>query len=127
MSNITYNEKEEAYELPYKLWGEVRTVRFYVDSEQTIMEHLKDIAGKLEKLNGSKKAIAQLIIDEGFFDYCEPAELAENMTLANVYVDVDEDDIVVCFCVGTKEDFAPGSDMISVELFGGDFEVVGKV
>jgi hypothetical protein len=127
VSNITYNEKEEAYELPYKLWGEVMTVRFYVDSEQTIMEHLKDIAGKLEKLNGSKKAIAQLIIDEGFYDYFEPAELAENMTLANVYVDVDEDDIVVCFCVGTKDGFAPGSDMISVELFGGDFEVVGKV
>ena len=69
MSNIKYNEKEEAFELPYKIWGEPKLVRFYAEDEQSIMDNLKDIAGKLAKLDGSRKKLAELIIDDGHFDY----------------------------------------------------------
>ena len=51
MSNIKYNEQEEAFELPYKLWDETRIVRFYVESEDEIMQNLKGIAEKLAKLD----------------------------------------------------------------------------
>ena len=55
MSNIKYNEKEEAYELPYKLWDTSQTVRFYVESEEEIMKHLSrgKGAGAAKRLCGS--------------------------------------------------------------------------
>ena len=59
LSNIKYNEKEEAFELPYKIWGEPKLVRFYAEDEQSIMDNLKDIAGKLAKLDGSRKKLAE--------------------------------------------------------------------
>ena len=65
MSNIRYNEQEEAFELPYKLWGKTLTVRFYVDEEADIMNNLKAVAEKLAKLDGSRRQIAELLIDEG--------------------------------------------------------------
>ena len=92
MSNIKYNEKEEAFELPYKIWGEPKLVRFYAEDEQSIMDNLKDIAGKLAKLDGSRKKLAELIIDDGHFDYAEPDTLADTLELSNIYVDIDEDD-----------------------------------
>ena len=58
MSNIVYNEKEEAFELPYKLWDSPATVRFYVESESDIMDNIPKIAKKLAKLDGSRKTIA---------------------------------------------------------------------
>lgn len=124
MSNIKYNEKEEAFELPYKIWGEHKLVRFYAEDEQSIMDNLKDIAGKLAKLDGSRKKLAELIIDDGHFDYAEPDTLADTLELSNIYVDIDEDDIVVCFLV-SSDDYNTDGKKLSIELYGSDFEIIG--
>ena len=87
MSNIKYNEKEEAYELPYKLWDTSQTVRFYVESEEEIMKKV--------------------------------------LELRNVYVDLDDEDIVVCFETGTDDGYM--KDFISVELFADMFEIIDWV
>lgn len=60
MSNIRYNEEQEAYELPYKLWNETMTVRFYAESESAIMSELPRIAEILETINGSRKSLLRL-------------------------------------------------------------------
>lgn len=124
LSNIKYNEKEEAFELPYKIWGEPKLVRFYAEDEQSIMDNLKDIAGKLAKLDGSRKKLAELIIDDGHFDYAEPDALADTLELSNIYVDIDEDDTVVCFCV-SSDDYNTDGKKLSIELYGSDFEIIG--
>ena len=97
MSNIKYNEQEEAFELPYKLWNENMTVRFYTDKEADIIKNLKDIAKKLAKI----------------------------LKLENVYVDIDDEENVVCFDTGTDDDYMQG--LAHVELFGELFEITGWV
>jgi len=124
MSNIKYNEKEEAFELPYKLWGDAKIVRFYTDSEQSIMDNLKAIAANLAKLDGSKKKLAELIMDDGHFDYAEPDALAESLQLSGIYVDIDEDEIVVCFCIGS-DDYDTDGKKLSIELYDNEFEIIG--
>ena len=125
MSNIRYNEQEEAFELPYKLWGETLTVRFYVDEEADIMNNLKAVAEKLAKLDGSRRQIAELLIDEGYYEGSSPDALAKKLTLENPYVDLDEEDIVLCFDVSTNDGYmrAPAH----AELFGEMFEITGWV
>ncbi|MCR5016999.1 MAG: hypothetical protein K6A75_10630 [Ruminococcus sp.] len=125
MSNIRYNEQEEAFELPYKLWGETLTVRFYVDEEADIMNNLKAVAEKLAKLDGSRRQIAELLIDEGYYEGGDPDALAKILTLENPYVDLDEEDIVLCFDVSTDDGYmrAPAH----AELFGEMFEITGWV
>ena len=81
MSNIKYNEKEEAYELPYKLWGTTQTVRFYTENEEDIMKNLSEIAKKLDKLDGSKNTIAEMIIDDGYYEGGSPDALAKLLSL----------------------------------------------
>ncbi len=125
MSNITYNEQEEAFELPYKLWGETRTVRFYVESEEEIMSRLKDVAEKLAKLDGSRRQIAELLIDEGYYEGGDPDALAKIVRLANPYVDFDEDDVVLCFDVSTNDGYM--MDSAHAELLGDIFEITGWV
>ncbi len=125
MSNITYNEQEEAFELPYKLWGETRTVRFYVESEEEIMSRLKDVAEKLAKLDGSRRQIAELLIDEGYYEGGDPDALAKILTLENPYVDLDEEDIVLCFDVSTDDGYM--MDSAHAELLGDIFEITGWV
>ena len=125
MSNIKYNEQEEAFELPYKLWDKTMTVRFYTDEESTIMKKLKDIAQKLAKLDSSKNTVAGLLIDEGYYEGGNAEELAKILKLENVYVDIDDEDTVVCFDTGTDDGFMQG--LAHVELFGEIFEITGWV
>ena len=125
MSNIKYNEQEEAYELPYKLWDTPQTVRFYVDSEEEIMKNLSAIAQKLAKLDGSRQQIAEQIIDDGFYEGGDHEALAKILELQNVYVDFDDGDIIVCFETGTSDGYM--KDFISVELFADMFEIIDWV
>ena len=125
MSNIRYNEQEEAFELPYKLWNNTMTVRFYTDAEDTIMKKLSDIAKKLAKLDGSKSTVAGMLIDEGYYEGSNAEELAKILRLENVYVDIDDEDTVVCFDTGTDDGFMQG--LAHVELFGELFEITGWV
>lgn len=120
MSNIVYNEKEEAFELPYKLWDSTMTVRFYTESEEDIMGNISDIAVKLETLGGSRKKIASLIAGEGYYEGSEES-LSENLTLDSVYVDMDEDDIIVCFTVSSSDGYMKPQN---IELIDGEFEIV---
>lgn len=123
MSNIKYNPQEEAYELPYKLWDTEQTVRFYTESEDDIMKHLSVIAQKLAKLDGSRQQLAGQIIDEGYYEGSDSEALAKILELCNVYVDFDEEDIIVCFKAGTHDGYM--QDFVSVELFADIFEITG--
>ena len=125
MSNIKYNEQEEAYELPYKLWDTPQTVRFYVDSEEELMKNLSAIAQKLAKVDGSRQQIAEQVIDDGFYEGGDPEALTKVLELRNVYVDFDDGDIIVCFETGTNDGYM--KDFISVELFADMFEIIDWV
>jgi len=124
LSNIKYNEAEEAFELPYKLWDNIQTVRFYVEDEKTIMDNLTAIAEKLAKLDGSRKHIAKLITDEGHYEGGNADTLADNLSLENVYVDIDDDEIVVCIDADSFDGYMPSA--LHIELYGGDFEITGE-
>ena len=125
MSNIKYNEQDEAFELPYKLWGETMTVRFYVESEEEIMQNLKAIAEKLAKLDGSRKQIAELLIDDGFYEGGDAEALAKILEMQNPYIDLDEGELIVCFDAGTNDGYM--KDFASIELYGEIFEITGWV
>lgn len=124
MDQIRYNEREEAFEITYKLWDKDMTVRFYVEEQKTIIDNISEIARKLEKVNTSKKQIAKTIAESGFYKgFAET--LADNMQMNSAYVDIDEDGAVVCFTVeGTDGCLAP----LAVEYGFDDMtEVVGWV
>ena len=123
MSNISYNQREEAYELPYKLWDEMMTVRFYTDSEETIIANLSDIAKKLARLDGGRSTIAAMLIDDGFYEGGNAEALAKLLKLRNVYVDIDDKETVVCFETGTDDGYM--ENYVHVELFGELFEISG--
>jgi len=125
LSNIKYNEQEEAFELPYNIWDSPQTVRFYVDDESEIMKNLTSIAEKLAKVDGGKNQIASLLIDEGYYEGGDPDALAKILAIENVYVDIDEDEIVVCFDTGTDDGYMQG--YVHAELFAGIFEITGWV
>ena len=125
MSNIKYNEQEEAFELPYKLWNEDMTVRFYTESEETIINNLKDIAKKLARLDGGRSTVAGMLIDDGFYEGGDAEALARILKLRSVYVDIDEEETVVCFDTGTDDGYMQGD--VHVELFGELFEITGWV
>jgi len=125
LSNIKYNKQEEAFELPYKLWEESLTVRFYTESEETIMKNLSAIAKKLAKLDNSKNTVAGMLIDDGYYEGGDTDALAKILKLSNVYVDIDDEDIVVCFDTGTSDGFMKGD--VHVELFADLFEITGWV
>ena len=125
MSNIKYNEQEEAFELPYKLWDETLTVRFYTESEETIMKNLSAIAKKLAKLDSSKSTVAGMLIDDGYYEGGDAEALAKILKLSSVYVDIDEEDIVVCFDTGTSDGFM--KEDVHIELFAELFEITGWV
>ena len=105
MSNIQYNAREEAYELPYKLWDTPQTVRFYTENEDDIMKNLSVIAQKLSRVDGSKQQLAEMIIDQGYYEGGSPEALAKILELRNVYVDMDDEEIVVCFDTGTDDGY----------------------
>ena len=60
-----------------------------------------------------------------FYEGGDPDALAKILALANVYVDFDDEDIVLCFDVSTDDGYmkAPAH----VELFGELFELTGWV
>lgn len=124
MSNIRYNEKEEAFELPYKLWEAEQTVRFYVEDESEIMENLSAIAQKLAKLDGSRRHIASLLIGENYYEGGDTDTLVKNISIENVYVDIEEDDIVVCIDVDSFDGYM--SQPMHIELIDDEFEIVGS-
>lgn len=123
MTNIRYNEHEEAYELPYKLWGGMMTVRFYTESESSITDRISEIAGKLARLDSGRSTVAWLLIDEGFYEGSDAEALARILKLRNVYIDIDEEETVVCFDTGTDDGFM--RDNVHIELFGELFEITG--
>ena len=123
MSNISYNKQEEAFELPYKLWDETMTVRFYVDDEKQIMDNLSSIAKKLAKLDGSRRQLAEIIIDEGYYEGADPDALAKLLKLRNVHIDLDDGDVIVCFDTGTHDGYM--QNFVYVELFADMFEITG--
>ena len=123
MSNIVYNEKEEAFELPYKIWENMQTVRFYVEDESEIMDNLSAIAQRLAKLDGSRRRIASMLIEENYYEGGDTDALVKNLSIENVYVDIDDDEIVVCIDVDSFDGYM--SDSMHIELFGEDFEITG--
>lgn len=123
MSNIKYNEEQEAYELPYKMWDKMITVRFYADSEEDIMANLSEIAMKLETINGGKKKLARLITDEGYYEGAAEV-LVRSLFLESVYVDLDDEEIVVCFTVSSDDGYM---NSLSGELYDDEFELLGWV
>ncbi len=122
MSNIKYNEEQEAFELPYKLWDNMITVRFYADSEEDIMQNLSNIAVQLETVNGGKSTIARLINDEGLYNGDNDA-LKDFLCLESVYVDIDDDEIVVCFTVSSTDGYMWS---VNMELYDGEFEITSR-
>ncbi|MBR4627545.1 MAG: hypothetical protein IKO47_07605 [Ruminococcus sp.] len=124
MSNLKYNKQEEAYELPYKLWEKEQTVRFYVEEEAEILNSLAAIAAKLAKLDSSRKLIAKLICDEGLYEGSDSEALADNLSLENVYVDIDDGEIVVCIDTDSFDGYMPSA--LHIELYGDDFEITGE-
>lgn len=122
--NLKYNEKEEAFEITYKLWENDVTVRFYVEEQQEIMDNFSEIAQKLDKVNRNKKKIAEIIAGEGYYDGFSET-LADNLQVTSAYIDVDEDGVVVCFNVDSADGYL---QPLSMEL-GADngIEVTGKV
>lgn len=122
MSNIKYNEEQEAYELPYKMWDKSIIVRFYTDAEETIIDNLSEIAVKLETINGSKKRLARMIADEGLYEGAGET-LAKELIMDSVYVDIDDGEIVVCFVVSSGDGYMMP---LNVELYGSDLEITGE-
>ena len=125
MSNIRYNEQEEAFELPYKLWDKTMTVRFYTEDEKAIIDRISEIAKKLARLDSGRSTVAWLLIDEGFYEGSDAEALAKLLRLRNVYVDIDDEETVVCFDTGTDDGFMQKD--VHIELFGELFEITGWV
>ncbi|MDE7364661.1 MAG: hypothetical protein K2N27_07245 [Ruminococcus sp.] len=122
MSNIKYNEEQEAFELPYKLWDNAITVRFYADSEEDIISNLSEIAVQLEYVNSNKKTIATLIADEGFYNGADEV-LIKHICLESIYVDVDDEEIVVCFTVDSTDGYMTS---VNIELYETEFEITSR-
>ena len=99
------------------------TVRFYVDDEKQIMDNLSSIAKKLAKLDGSRRQIAEIIIDEGYYEGSDADALAKLLELRNVHIDLDDGDVIVCFDTGTNDGYM--QNFVYVELFAEMFEITG--
>ena len=122
MNKIKYNEKEEAYEIVYKIWEKDMTVRFYVEEQEDIMENISEIAAKLDRLNRSKSTVVRLVADDGYYEGA--AETLEDfIMLVKVYVDIDEDEVVLCFTVNSTDGYMKSP--LSMELFDNEFEILG--
>lgn len=89
------------------------------------MKHLSVIAQKLAKLDGSRQQIAEQMIDNGYYEGGDSESLSKLLELRNVYVDLDDEDIIVCFETGTNDGYM--KDFISVELFADMFEIIDWV
>lgn len=122
MSNIRYNEEQEAFELPYKMWDKPAIVRFYADSEDDITGNISDIAMKLETINGGKGKLSRILADERIYEG-DSEVLVRHLLLDNIYVDIDEDEIVVCFRVSSDDGYMTPQN---IELYDEEFEITGN-
>jgi len=122
VSNIKYNEEQEAFELPYKLWDNMLTIRFYAESEEDITGNISEIAVKLETINGGKGKLSRLLTEDAIYRGSEES-LKKNITIDEIYADIDEDGITFCFVVSSEDGYMEAQ---SVELYDDEFEIVGN-
>lgn len=123
MNKIKYNEKEEAFEIVYKIWSKDITVRFYVDSQDEIMKNISEIALQLEKVGNSRQEIARIVAEEGYYEGAVET-LEKSIEVTYAYVDIDEDGVVICMTVTSADGYLKP---LAVELLDSDFEVTGWV
>ncbi len=122
LSNIKYNEEQEAFELPYKLWDKAITIRFYTESEEDITGNISGIAFKLETINGGKGKLSRMLAEDGIYNGSDES-LKKCIKIDDIYVDIDEDEIIVCFTVSSTDGYMKPQ---SVELYDDEFEIVGE-
>ncbi len=122
MSNIKYNEEQEAFELPYKLWNNMVTIRFYTESEEDITGNISGIAMKLETINGGKAKLSRILAEEGIYRGSEET-LRKCIVIDDIYADIDEDEITFCFTVSSEDGYMEPQ---SIELYDEEFEIVGN-
>ncbi len=129
MSAVRYNEEQEAYELDYELWDRPVTVRFYVESEQDIMDNIGDIADKFDRLNRNRSKLAEIIIRDRWTKRSlltlDPGDLAKDMYIADCSVEIDEDGIVLCLTAASEKYLDKGLSMEIGDDHG--LEVLGTV
>ena len=125
--NITYDPKEEAYELPYKIWDEDVTVRFYVDEQQEIFDNLSAVAEMLGKVDANKYKIAGVLADDKYFSEDETADnLQQHISVDSLYFDIDGDELTLCMTVASRDSYF--FDKINIEIGSdGGIEVTGTM
>ena len=107
------------------MWGRLSTKHPRSNRRQTRAKLNKDIAKKLARLDGGRSTVAGMLIDDGFYEGGDAEALARILKLRSVYVDIDEEETVVCFDTGTDDGYMQGD--VHVELFGELFEITGWV
>ena len=90
MDKIKYNEKHEAYEITYNVWGKPTLVLFFTDDQQEILDNLSEIAVKLDKINSRKAKFAEIMIEGKWYNrsahlFLEASELAEAIFAAYLF------------------------------------------
>lgn len=125
--NITYDPKEEAYELPYKIWDEDVTVRFYVDEQQEIFDNLSAVAEMLGKVDANKYKIAGVLADDKYFSEDETADnLQQHISVDSLYFDIDGDELTLCMTIASRDSYF--FDKINIEIGSdGGIEVTGTM
>lgn len=129
MNGIKYNEKHEAYEITFDVWGKPTLVLFFTEEQQTIIDNLSAIAAKLDKINSKKRKFVQMMYDGGWFNhrkypFIEVSELDEAVFAAYLSVDFDDDEIFISIIAAGQDDYLGGKLTIEV---GGDngIEILG--
>lgn len=123
--NITYNKKEEAYELPYKIWDEDVTVRFYVEQQQEIFDNLSAVAEMLGKVDANKYKIACVLAADSYFSGDETGDnLQQHISADSLYFDIDGDELTLCMTISSRDSYF--FDKLCIEIGSdGGIEVVG--
>lgn len=124
-TNITYNKKEEAYELPYKLWDSSVTIRFYVDEQQEILDNLTGIAEMLGRVDGNRHKIAEVLASDRYFGEDETADnLEPHICVSSAYFDIDDGDLTLCLSIASTDDYF--FDKLGLEIGSdGGIEITG--
>ncbi len=127
MDKIKYNEKEEAYEISYKLWDKDVTVRFYTDDQQEIFSHFTDIAQKLDKVNSSKQKIADILARHKYFGgNADGDSIKEHISVQSAYFDLDDDGAVLCLTIGCSDMYFVDDFSVEIDTDNG-IEVTGVI
>ena len=127
MSQIKYNEQQEAFELPYRLWDKEVTVLFYVESEQEIMDNITVIADALAKIDRNPDKIAEVIVRDVSAPgrlKPDPKEFVKGLSITDAFVELDEGEVYTRFAVADDSSFLRDklelefSDSMGVEVIG---------